>query len=206
MTRADPDVLSRPFRRSFEQAQEQVRACDHPGCESAGVYRAPRSRDRLQDYYWFCLDHVREYNRAWNYFAGMSEAEVEAERRRDSTWHRPTWRIGSIGNGPIRHGPHGFRDDFGFFSQEQADAEWHRRRWQEEEHGQRRTHGDATAEDKALAELDLAQPVTFQAIKTRYKELVKRLHPDANGGDRSQEDRLKVVNQAYATLRAAYAR
>jgi len=87
-----------------------VRLCDHPGCEAGGDFRAPRSRIELDNYFWFCLDHVRAYNAAWNYYAGMNEAEIEAEIRHDTTWQRPTWKLGE------RHGPAyeaRMRDPFG---------------------------------------------------------------------------------------------
>ncbi len=205
MARVEPEALSRPFERTCRRTRPETRVCDHPGCTEEGQYRAPRARDRLDEYYWFCLAHVRDYNRAWDYFAGMSEAEIEAERRRDSTWQRPSWRIGSLGGG-FRAGPHGFRDDFGFFSEEQEDAAHTRRAWEENRRREANGQRQATPEARALATLDLEPPVSFDAIKARYKYLVKRLHPDANGGDTSQEDKLKDINQAYATLRAAYAR
>src|ERR1044071_2593556 len=88
-----------------------VRACDHPGCPGGGEFRAPRSRLELDRYYWFCLEHVRAYNSAWNYYAGMSDAEIEAEIRHDTVWQRPSWRLGQ------RHGPSyeaRVRDPFGF--------------------------------------------------------------------------------------------
>lgn len=204
MNRPQQDALSRPFKHSGAETEKAVRVCDHPGCTEEGVHRAPRSRDQLNEYYWFCLDHVRAYNRAWNYFAGMSENEIEYERQRDTTWHRPSWPFGSIGQGPRRHGTGGFRDHFGFFSEESEDEARTRRDW-EESRRERARDGAPRDEDEALEALDLEHPVTFTDIKTRYKELVKRLHPDANGGDRSQEDRLKTVNRAYATLRARYA-
>ncbi len=84
-----------------------IRACDHPGCECGGEFRAPRSRLELDRYYWFCLEHVRAYNVAWNYYRGMSEPEIEAEIRRDTVWQRPSWKLGE------RHGPvPGVRDPF----------------------------------------------------------------------------------------------
>ena len=216
MARTDSEALHRPFERMrrFFRQEAETRACDRPGCTGHGQYRAPRSRDRLDEYYYFCLEHVREYNRAWNYYAGMSEAQIEQERRRDSCWHRPSWPFGSIGQGPR------FRDDFGFFHAEQQDQQDARQQWEQNRHrswqdahdgtgqnsGQGRANGATQAgeTDRALAELGLDPPVTFAAVKVRYKELVKRFHPDANGGDRTNEDRLKTVNQAYATLRKAY--
>src|SRR5579863_1383268 len=86
-----------------------LRLCDHPGCEAGGNFRAPRSRLELDRYFWFCIDHVRSYNTAWNYYAGMSAAEIEAEIRRDTVWQRPSWRLGERhGPGPRVHDPFGF--------------------------------------------------------------------------------------------------
>src|ERR1700693_1150757 len=86
------------------------RLCDHPGCECGGDFRAPRSRLELDRYYWFCLEHVRAYNVAWNYYRGMSEPEIEAEIRRDTVWQRPSWKLGG------RHCPiPGVRAPFGLY-------------------------------------------------------------------------------------------
>jgi hypothetical protein len=68
-------------RLSFEERAPQTRACDVPGCAADGCFRAPRARDRLNDYWWFCLDHVREYKSRWDYYAGMSESDIERELR-----------------------------------------------------------------------------------------------------------------------------
>src|SRR4051812_49541700 len=76
-----------------------ARSCDHPGCEAGGDFRAPRSRLELDRYYWFCLEHVRAYNVAWNYYAGMSQREIEAEIRRETGWERAGWEGGG-GDGP----------------------------------------------------------------------------------------------------------
>ena len=95
------------------EPETQVRLCDHPGCVAGGEFRAPKSRLELRDYYWFCLDHIRAYNSAWNYYAGMSDREIEAEIRRDTVWQRPSWRLGD------RHGPgyaERIRDYFGMLS------------------------------------------------------------------------------------------
>ena len=91
MNRPTPDAVNEPFRRE----ERPERFCDCPGCPEAGRYRAPRARDRLDEYYWFCLDHVREYNSAWDYFEGMGEDEIEAIRRRDTVWQRPSWPLGT---------------------------------------------------------------------------------------------------------------
>ena len=69
------------------------RQCAAEGCTQEGIHRAPKSRNALRDYIWFCLDHVRAYNRAWNYYEGLQGAALEAEIRRATTWERPSWKF-----------------------------------------------------------------------------------------------------------------
>ena len=73
--------------------EAKIAVCDHPDCGETGQYRAPRSRQELHLFYWFCLEHVREYNAAWDYYADMDDAAVEAEIRKDIVWQRPTWPL-----------------------------------------------------------------------------------------------------------------
>jgi hypothetical protein len=165
-----------------------MRACDHPGCAGHGAFRAPRSKSDLNAFYWFCLDHVRAYNAAWNYYAGMSEAEIEAEIRSDTVWQRPTWPLGS------RIGAR-FRvrwEDYGLLDPDEA-LERPRERAR-----------PRTPQEEALAVFALEPPLTLSALKARYKELVKRHHPDSHGGDKVAEEKLKVINQAYTTLKSSY--
>lgn len=175
--------------------------CQHPDCELPGVYRAPKSRTQLNEYFWFCLEHVRDYNKAWDYYAGMSQAEIERHVRNDVVGGRPTWPLGKWG----AHGPRGqaYTVRSEFVPDDVAEALNGARAKEQREREQRRRNARLSKEEQALAVLDLAAPVTMQEIRTRYRELVKKLHPDANGGDKSAEERLKVVNQAYSTLKAA---
>jgi len=185
--------MSRPSTASYAgpQGAAATRRCDHPGCAGSGEFRAPRSRAELHQYHWFCLDHVRAYNAAWNYYAGMSVDEIEREIRRDTVWQRPTWPLG--GRASFRHDAR-IRDHgmFGF----------------EEESGPAKNgpspHHPASPEAHALAVFNLEHPVTGSGLKARYKELVKLNHPDSHGGDKEAEERLKVINQAYATLKTVY--
>lgn len=164
-------------------SETPTRACDQAGCPHAGEYRAPRSREDLNNYYWFCLDHVRAYNAAWDYYAGLSAAEIERMLRQDVTWQRPTWPLGArIAGRAFR-----LRDSFGFFEADAEQTTTVRRRV-------------LSAEEDAMRVLDLAAPVTVVQLKTRYKELVKVHHPDANGGDKAAEERFKMISQAYQTL------
>jgi hypothetical protein len=188
MARSDEHALSGPFLGTGEAATP----CQHPDCGEAGNYRAPVGRDRPNEFYRFCLEHVRAYNKEWDYYRGMSLDEIEKERGRDATWQRPTWRLGGAS-------PHAFTEDdkvvdpLGVFSARQARSR-----------ARARTR-KLSEEEKALDTLGLKLPCGLSEVRTRYKELVKRLHPDANGGDRAAEERLKLVNHAYSTLKAFYA-
>jgi len=189
------------------EALPPSRLCDHPGCEGGGDFRAPRSRLELDRYYWFCLEHVRAYNLAWNYYAGMSEGEIEAEVRRDTVWQRPSWKLGD------RHGPGPpIRDHFGFYAgneQQRSERRGNRHAGGQagggaNSHAKDAAARAASARDQAIAVFDLEPPLTPVRLKARYKTLVKQHHPDAHGGDKAAEEKLKIINQAYATLKASY--
>lgn len=190
-----------PFGRLKHQKQTPVtRRCEHPGCQQAGEYRAPRDRT-LRDYMWLCLDHVREHNQKWNFCDGMSQNEVEDEIRRDTCWQRPTWKLGSLGvQGPRgRHWSDYARDDFGIFSEDVKAAEAARRA-RAREQTRRRTAQAMTAEAKAVGVLEIDVPFTREELRGRYLSLAKKYHPDLNPGDPLAEDRLKEINDAYKTL------
>lgn len=185
----------RSRRERAAAAASSGRRCDHPGCAGDGLYRAPKSRKTLTEYFWFCLDHVRAYNRAWDFCAGMGPEEIEAMIRQDIVGGRPTWPLGWVGR------PKGARrvdinDPFGFFDND-AEAEAARKK------ASARPSGPKTEADHAMDTLGLSPPVTWRDLRARYKELVKKFHPDANGGDTAAEEKLKSINQAYATLKSA---
>ena len=142
---------------------------------------------------------MRAYNSAWNYYAGMSDAEIEAEIRHDTVWQRPSWRLGD------RHGP-GYadriRDPLGVFSGgPEGGGERSRRNGDHTRDPARRA---LSAREQALAVFEIEPPFTLVRLKARYKVLVKLHHPDAHGGDKAAEEKLKIINQAYATLKASY--
>lgn len=180
----------------FDEGEADVRLCEHPDCEETGDFRAPKSRSALRNYLWFCLAHVREYNRAWNYFQGMSQEEIEAYQHSSNTWHRPTWAMGV--NGSRGYGTTTFehlQDDLGLF---QGATQSHRA------DGAKPVPPEASPPiRKALAVLDLSSTASATEVKLRYKKMAKRFHPDLNGGSKSDEERLKVINAAYSFLRSA---
>lgn len=179
---------------------EQAPACQWKGCQSEGSHRAPRGRGFEGQYYLFCLDHVRQFNASYNYFDGMSNAEVEAYQKDSVIGHRPTWKAGANAwaHG-TRHGGSGAEpagrtnDPHAFFS-------WRSGRPREAQEARRPLK---PLEAKALDSLNLPGTATQAEIKSRFKELVKRHHPDANGGDTRSEDKLREVIQAYNYLKQA---
>ena len=175
--------------------------CDRAGCHGAGEYRAPKGRGQEGQFYRFCLAHVREYNQSYNYFTGMSDDAVLAFHKDAIVGHRPTWDMGANGGrGRKRDGgpaPDAFdyMDPFGLMGS--AGAERTRRA---PEPPRPRRPGPVL---HALETLGLDEGADAVAIKAQYKALVKRFHPDAHGGDRSFEDRLRDIIRAHDTLKAA---
>lgn len=164
----------------------RVRSCACPGCTAPGDYRAPRDRS-LSHYIYFCLEHVREYNRNWDYFSGMSGGAIEGYIRDATVWERPTWPLGQWQGREQQ-----IRDDVmrEFFADEAPPV------------------SPAPILSKALREaltlLELQPPVDFAAIKVQYRALVKRHHPDTNGGSREAEEKFKDINLAFTTLKEFY--
>ncbi|MDQ6432628.1 DnaJ domain-containing protein [Mesorhizobium sp. LHD-90] len=183
------------------EAKAAAPSCQWDGCKEAGTHRAPVGRLREGEYFRFCFDHVREYNKGFNYFAGAPAAEIARFQKEALTGHRPTWTVASNGSARFapdfsqkRSGRAGYyknvRDPFNLFSQQRAEAP-------------RAESLARPLEAKALETLGLDANANAQAIKSRYKQLVKRHHPDANGGDRGSEDRFREVIQAYKMLKQA---
>jgi hypothetical protein len=178
--------------------------CDWPDCTEPASYRAPKGRNREHQYWRFCLLHVREYNQSYNFFAGMSDDAVARFQKDALTGHLPTWRMGTIGGqrgakgrvGRFFDADLGTADPFDVLrefgtpppgaAQSRVKTEWPTVR---------------NAERKALYALGLEDSASGPEIKARFKELVKRHHPDANGGDRTSEDKLREIIEAYNYLK-----
>ncbi len=177
--------------------EDEGPVCEWNGCRGRGTHRAPKGRHHEGEFFRFCLDHVREYNKSYNYFAGMADDDIAAYQRSAATGHRPTWSMGVKDAEKARtHKTWAdeFIDPFGMFagmrSKTASSPERERRPLK-------------NMERRSFAALDLEGWEDASEIKTRYKTLVKRLHPDANGGDRSSEDRLRQIIQAYHYLKSA---
>jgi curved DNA-binding protein CbpA len=174
--------------------------CQWRGCRLAGVYRAPKGRGREGQYYLLCLDHLRQFNASYNYFQGMSNAEVEAYQKDSVIGHRPTWKAGANAwahgtrQGAARASGFGraFEDPHGFFAFDSTPGR-----------GPEPRRSLKPLELRSLEALDLTGTAQRHEIKARFKELVKRHHPDSNGGDKRSEDKLREIIQAYNYLKQA---
>jgi hypothetical protein len=200
------DIRVRPPKEGEAEAETDVHAlkpgerpCDHAGCRLAATARAPKSRQRMHEHYWFCQAHAAAYNKGWNFFEGMSDDEVAAAQAARVTGERPTWSFKA--SNTSREAAAGaskgfgeFADPFSLFGFGKSDV--HRPAPE-----QARNLG--RMERNALSDLDLPDTATAAEIRVRYTELLKRCHPDSNGGDRSAEHKLHRVIQAWKTLKKA---
>jgi len=185
------------------QLREKNPPCNWKGCSEPALYPAPKGRGQEGQYLHFCLQHVRQYNKSYNYFTGMSDDDIVDYQKSTTTGHRPTSPIGvnaafraGYGLGPER--PGGFTwsfdtsDPFDLVNGSEAP-------------GGNGKRGAArplrNMERKCLVALDLDESASRTEIKARFKLLVKRHHPDANNGARGAEDKLREVIQAYNYLK-----
>ena len=181
----------------------ELPSCEWPGCAHAATHRAPKGRTQEREYWRFCLDHVREYNHSYNFFQGMNPEAVARYQKDALTGHRPTWKMGA--NTSNRRGKRsaeadleGAFDPFSMFSELNGRGRWRPGPGAETKAETRKVFN---AERKALQVMGLGSDATLQTVKAKYKALVKQHHPDANGGDRSTEDRLIEIIKAYNYLK-----
>ncbi len=180
-------------RRGLSGASEtSVRVCEHESCTEAGQYRAPKAPDVLDDYLWFCKEHAREYNLKWNFFHGTTEAEMNAQLSKDKVWERETKP----------------------FSDPEARA-WARLGIEDPHQvlGVNATQNPGKGatgkrklpptERRAIEILEAKDNATKIELRKAYKALIKVLHPDINGGDRSQEEQLQQVVWAWDQLKVS---
>ncbi len=165
--------------------------CDWNNCFEIGEYRAPIEKDNSKNYRFLCLKHVKEFNRNWNYFAGMNDDEVIDFLKSDMTWHKKTQSFSSsdsffkvLWNNVLNDGTEheNLRDKFInknklTFSQNDI---------------------------KAFGILGVKVGLKWDKIQEKFKKLVKKFHPDINLGDKSFEEKLKVITLAYTQLKNTY--
>lgn len=164
------------------------RPCDYPGCPENGQYKAPKDRN-LNDYYWFCLKHVTEYNKNWDFYKGLSPDEIEEHIQNDVSWQRPTWKLGQNQSFYIK--TEHIKDSFKVFD--------------ESDLGMSGKHNPPLppapkAGKQLLAAatfLEVSFPLKIEEVKKQYKKLAKKYHPDTNHNDKDAEKMFKVLQDHY---------
>ena len=191
------------FHGRFEAG---TRECEAPGCEEAGEFRAPGSRghgfDGPGQWRWLCLDHVREFNAAYDWFEGMSAEEIREAQSPVAGWRSDTraFRADAGIDGVPRWAD--FDDPLDAIGARASDI---RARAERQARGRQEYARFSPREREALSVMGLGGETDRTQLRRRYSELVRKYHPDRNGGDRSHESRLQQVVEAYQLLKGATA-
>jgi len=178
-------AISLPPLEGLERGKPKTRSCAFPGCAEPGEYKAPSSPDRLYEYQWFCLEHARAFNEGWNFFAGKTPGEIEAHIRSDTIGHRPT-RTYSLPPGMEKIWRRRILRDFAIGGGEEPVFK------------APRLPGDVK---DALAVFGYAEFPGLEKLHARFRELVKKHHPDRHGGSAQAEENIKKINQAWRILK-----
>ena len=185
---SDKKKRSRGRRGMSGAFETSTRVCEHEGCRESGQYRAPKSPDSLDEFYWFCKDHVREYNLKWNFFNGATEEEFIGQVDSDRVWGRKTAPLGSEEQRAwARLGVDDPHQVLGGNATQNP--------------GRSAGRKLPPTERRAIEILEARDSWTKIEIRKQYKSLVKDLHPDMNGGDRTDEDRLQEVVWAWDQIK-----
>ncbi len=191
--------------RSASKKQEKTSdpECQWDGCDKPGTHKAPVGRMKEGEYFHFCVNHVRQYNKSYNYFSGLADNDVAKFQKEALTGHRPTWTVGTNGKVGVSPDMAQSRSGHAGYYNKMRDPHEVLRQANARRGTQPRQKRLKPLEAKALESLGLGAKATGDEIKARYKELVKLHHPDANGGDRGSEDRFRDVVQSYRLLKQA---
>jgi len=180
-------------------ARNHTRKCDQEGCEEKAVVRAAKSPRETAVKIWLCAEHARAHNAKWNFFDGLSESEAEAARLANIYGDRPTWAMGKnerARTAAKARGPADLRDSFGLFAEAVKSSP-------SAQNSLRDGRPVSKLQKKAFETLDLTVSAPASDIRKQYAEMLRRFHPDANGGDRGAEAQLQEVVKAHQILKKA---
>ena len=178
-------------KNNLSWEKNSFKKCDSNQCLERGEYRAPKSRVLLNDYFYFCLNHIKEYNKSWDFYKGMSVDQIENSMRSDTVWDRPSWPLkGNYKN--VFDEFNEFVDDYIKNEDDKLNESYFKNKLMDE--------SISTEESIAIKKLELKMPITLEKIKKNYKKLVKIFHPDVNGNNKKAEEKFKQVNESYKIL------
>ena len=166
--------------------------CDSENCNERGEFRAPKSRIMLNEYYFFCLEHVKIYNKSWDFYKGLSVDQIENSMREDTIWNRPSWPLKGNYNKVMDQINKYFSDEFESDNINKDSRDFFKNKLLDE--------NLSLEENKALQVLNLKLPLNLEKIKKNYKKLVKIFHPDVNGNNKKAEEYFKEINKSYRLI------
>ena len=182
-----------------DEQQEPAPPCMYPGCKSEGLYPAPQNPRALNKRLMFCLKHVREYNASWNGLDGFSSQEIFKMQHGNAHWNRPTWELG-VGTESYESATFtqtAARDPFSIFNHLKNSATSEQKKAPPPETDYGVMPGQIR---KACLELEIIPPLTKENVKSTYRSLARKYHPDLNKNAPESEEQLKRINDAYKTL------
>jgi len=166
--------------------------CDQINCSEQGKFKAPKSRLKLNEYYFFCLKHVKEYNKSWDFYKGMTVSQIELSMRKDTIWDRPSWPLKGNPDTIIEQLDDLLKNEDNFFKKDRDFNDFIKNKLADE--------SLSNIEFKSLKILGLSMPISVDEIKKKYKKLVKIFHPDVNDNNKDAEKKFKEINEAYKLL------
>ena len=165
--------------------------CDWNNCLQEGRYKAPKERDNSKNFRLLCLEHVKEFNKNWNYFSGMNDQQIMEFLRSDITWHKPTQSFSSSDNFFKVLWNNALKDEMDKIKLNNEYNYMNKFKFD---------HNDI----KAFSILGISVGLKWNRIQEKFKKLVKKFHPDMNAGNKKLEDKLKVITLAYTQLKNTY--
>ena len=178
-------------KNNLSWEKSSFKKCDSIQCLERGEYRAPKSRVLLNDYFYFCLNHIKEYNKSWDFYKGMSVDQIENAMRNDTVWDRPSWPLkGNYNN--VFDEFNEYVDEFIKNDSDKINESYFKNKLMDE--------SLSLEESQAIKRLELKMPITHEKIKKNYKKLVKIFHPDVNGNNKKAEEKFKQINESYKIL------
>ena len=178
-------------KNNLSWEKNSFKKCDSDQCLERGEYRAPKSRVLLNDYFYFCLNHIKEYNKSWDFYKGMSVDQIENSMRSDTVWDRPSWPLkGNYTN--VFDEFNEYVEDYIKNDSDKINESYFKNKLKDE--------SLSLEENQAIKKLELKMPITLEKIKKNYKKLVKIFHPDVNGNNKKAEEKFKQINESYKIL------
>ena len=166
--------------------------CEWEKCDQTGSFKAPIEKDNSRKYRMLCLEHIKIFNKKWNYFSNMTDQQIEYFVKSDLTWHKATKSFGSSDNFFNILWNNALEDKINIFKSESFNE-------------YKRTQLSSTDRD-AFDAMELKYDETWEKIQKQFKTLVKKYHPDKNQGSRKFEDKLKKITLAYSQLKMTVAK